>query len=147
MAENLNCNKIALGHHLDDIVETLLMNLVFQGSFGSMPPKLKMNKFDMTIIRPLVLISETELKEMERIRNYQKQVKNCPFEKESMRLDAKKLICELEKWNPYVRQSLLASMENVKTEYLPEKISRKIQIFKNEIKKNKNDLSVKKIFL
>ena len=121
MAEKLNCNKIALGHHLDDIVETLMMNLVFQGSFGSMPPKLKMNKFDMTIIRPLSLISETELKEMERIRNYQKQIKNCPYEKESMRRDAKKLICELEKWNPNVRQSLWAAMENVKTEYLPEK--------------------------
>ena len=121
VAKKLGCNKIALGHHLDDITETLLLNLFYQGSFGTMPPKLKMNKFDMTIIRPLALISEKEMKAMERIRDYQKQIKNCPHEKDSSRRDAKNLITELEKWNPDVRQSLWAAMENIKTDYLPKK--------------------------
>lgn len=121
LAKQLNCNKIALGHHLDDIVETLLMNLVFQGSFGSMPPKLQMQKMDITIIRPLALVSEKEMIEMDRIKNYKKQIKNCPFEKESSRKEAKKLIEELEKLNPNVRQSIWSSMENIKTEYLPVK--------------------------
>jgi tRNA(Ile)-lysidine synthase TilS/MesJ len=97
------------------------MNLIFQGSFGSMPPKLKMNKFEMTIIRPLSLISENEMKAMERIRGYRKQIKNCPYEKESSRRNAKKLVDELEKLNPNVRQSLWTAMENVKSEYLPKK--------------------------
>ena len=57
------------------MTETLLLNLFYQGSFGTMPPRLKMKKFDMTIIRPLALISEKEMKEMERIREYQKQIK------------------------------------------------------------------------
>ena len=120
-AKELGCNKIALGHHLDDIMETLLMNLVFQGSFGSMPPKLKMNKFDMTFIRPLALIPEKELIEMERIMQFKKQIKNCPHEKESTRKDAKKLISELEKWNPDFRQSMWKAMENINPEYLPQK--------------------------
>lgn len=121
VARNLGCNKLALGHHLDDMTETLLLNLFYQGSFGTMPPKLKMTKFDMTIIRPLALISEKEMKEMERIKTYQKQIKNCPHEKDSSRRDAKNLITELEKWNPDVRQSIWAAMENIKTEYLPKK--------------------------
>lgn len=121
-AEQLGCNKIALGHHLDDISETLLMNLIFQGSFGSMPPLLKLQKFNMSIIRPLALISEKELIEMERIREYKKQIKNCPFEKDSSRRNAKNLISELEKLNPDIRKSLWAAMENIKAEYLPKKI-------------------------
>ncbi|MDD3078075.1 MAG: ATP-binding protein [Paludibacter sp.] len=120
-AQKNGCNKIALGHHLDDITETLLLNLFYQGAFASMPPKLKMNKFDMTIIRPLSLISEKEMKEMERIRAYKKQVKNCPHEKNSSRRDAKNLITELEKWNPNIRQNIWGAMENIKSEYLPHK--------------------------
>lgn len=121
VAEKLKCNKIALGHHLDDMVETLLMNLFYQGSFATMPPKLKMDKFDMSIIRPLALITEKEMKELERIRSYHKQIKNCPYEKDSSRRDAKNLITELEKWNPDVRQSIWSAMENVKPNYLPQK--------------------------
>jgi len=121
LASELGCNKLALGHHLDDIVETFLLNLVYQGATASMPAKLKMDKFDMTIIRPLCLITEKEMKELERIGNYQKQIKNCPYEKESSRRDAKNLIAQLEEWNPEVRQSLWAAMQNIKTDYLPKK--------------------------
>lgn len=121
LAQELNCNKLALGHHLDDITETLLLNLIYQGAFATMPPKLKMDKFDMTIIRPLCLVSEKEMKEAERIGNFKKQIKNCPYEKDSSRKDAKNLISELEKWNPDVRQSLLSAMQNIKTDYLPRK--------------------------
>lgn len=121
VAKQLGCNKVALGHHLDDAVETLIMNMVFQGAFSSMPPKIQFDKFDMTIIRPLSLISERELLEMERIRNYNKQLKNCPYEKDSYRKNAKGFIKELEKWHPNVRQNLWASMQNIKSEYLVNK--------------------------
>ena len=53
VAKEQGCNKIALGHHMDDILETLLMNITYQGAFSTMPPRLVMKKFDMTIIRPM----------------------------------------------------------------------------------------------
>ena len=86
-----------------------------------MPPKLKMDKFDTTIIRPLALIQEKELLEMECIMNYEKQIKNCPYEKDSSRRDAKMLMLELEKMNPNFRQSMWNAMENINYQYLPNK--------------------------
>lgn len=123
-AKELGCTKIALGHHLDDIVETLLLNIFYQGALGTMPPKLKMNKFDMTIIRPMALIPESEIKELEKLRNYPKQRKNCPYEKESSRGKMKDVIKQVESWHPAVRQSIWAAMENIHPEYLPLKISK-----------------------
>ena len=76
VAKKQGCNKIALGHHMDDILETLLMNMTFQGAFSTMPPRLVMRKFDMTIIRPMCLVHESELMEMAVFRGYRKQIKN-----------------------------------------------------------------------
>ena len=56
VAKEQGCNKIALGHHMDDILETLLMNITYQGAFSTMPPRLVMKKFDMTIIRPMCMV-------------------------------------------------------------------------------------------
>ena len=61
VAKEHGCNKIALGHHMDDILETLLMNITYQGAFSTMPPRLVMKKFDMTIIRPMCLVHEARL--------------------------------------------------------------------------------------
>ena len=122
MAKEQGCNKIALGHHRDDILETLLMNITFQGVFSSMPPKLMMKKFDMTIIRPMCLVHEADLKLMAEIRSFRKQVKNCPYESQSNRSDMKQVLKSLEALNPEARYSLWGSMTNVQEELLPEKI-------------------------
>lgn len=125
VAKELGCNKIALGHHMDDILETLLMNITFQGAFGSMPPKLVMNKFDMTIIRPMCLIHEADLAELASIRQFRKQIKNCPYEKDSNRSDMKEILHRLEELNPEARYSLWGSMTNIQEELLPDKIEKK----------------------
>ncbi|WP_277466317.1 ATP-binding protein [Parabacteroides sp. PF5-6] len=119
IAKEENCNKIALGHHQDDILETLLMNLTFQGAFGTMPPRLKMDKFAMEIIRPLCLVPEKELAALAVAHDYRKQIKNCPYESGSSRSDMKRILGELEALNPEARYSLWNSMTHIQTNYLP----------------------------
>lgn len=122
VAKEQGCNKIALGHHMDDILETLLMNLTFQGAFSTMPPKLVMKKFDMTIIRPMCLVHEKDLEELAELRGFKKQIKNCPYESQSNRTDMKGVLKQLETLNPEARYSLWGSMTNVQEELLPDKI-------------------------
>lgn len=120
VAKEQGCNKIALGHHMDDILETLLMNQVFQGAFSSMPPKLVMRKFDMTIIRPMCLIPEVDLIALAKVREFKEQKKNCPYETQSHRSEMKKVLRIFEEMNPEARYSLWSSMNNIQKDLLPE---------------------------
>lgn len=122
VAQELGCNKIALGHHKDDLVETLLMNLIFQGSIGTIPPLLQMEKMPIQLIRPLCLIAEKEIADYAELSGYEKQVKLCPLEKVSSRAEVKQLVKQLEALNPDVRDSILSATENIKPNYLPKRL-------------------------
>ena len=104
---------------MDDILETLLMNITFQGAFSTVPPKLVMRKFEMTIIRPMCLVHEADLIEMARIRGFRKQIKDCPYESLSNRSNMKEVLYSLEKMNPEARYSLWKCMTNIQEELLP----------------------------
>ena len=120
VAQEIGCNKIAFGHHKNDIVQTLLMNLVFAGLFATMPPLLQLDKMPLQIIRPLCLIEESDLSRYAALRAYQKQAKLCPFEHVSARTKVKDLLAQMETLNPYALDTLYNSMTNIKAEYLPQ---------------------------
>ena len=113
LAQELGCNKIALGHHQDDIIHTTLLNLCFQSRFGTMPALLKMRKMPLTIIRPLCLIPEADIKAYAKLQGYQKQqkMKICPYETNSHRTDIKQIYDRLEQLNPEVRYSIWSALE------------------------------------
>ena len=111
LAQELGCNKIALGHHQDDIIHTALMNLTFQAHFATMPVKLKMRKMPLTIIRPLCLIPESDIKTYAEMQGYEKQQKLCPYETGSHRTDIKQVYERMEALNPEVRYNIWRALE------------------------------------
>lgn len=119
VAQEKGCNKIALGHHMDDILETLLLNQTFQGAFSTMPPRLMMKKFQMTLIRPLCLVHEADIEQLAILRSYRRQIKHCPYEHMSHRKAMKDILQRLEDMNPEARYSLWGSMTNVQKDLLP----------------------------
>lgn len=99
-------NKIALGHHQDDIIHTAMLNEFFQGSFSTMPAVKRMDKMPITIIRPLCLLKESEIAEYAYLRQYAKQKKTCPHERETNRTTMRNIFAEIEKINPEARYSV-----------------------------------------
>ena len=106
VAQEFGCNKIALGHHQDDILHTALMNLSYAGSFSTMPCYLKMQKMPLAIIRPLCMVKESLLKKWAKESEYQSLIKLCPHERASKRTEIACLFEQLEKQNPEFRANL-----------------------------------------
>ncbi len=113
------CNKLAFGHHRDDVIETLLMNMISNSSISAMPPSLSMFDGEFDLIRPLILLSEDEIQEYARLRNYPQQVKRCPHGDDTRRAEAKRLLIEMVKIDKNARQNIYGSMSNVQSLYLP----------------------------
>lgn len=105
-AQRLGCNKIALGHHQDDIIHTALMNQMFQGHFSTMPARLRMKKMPVTIIRPLCMEEEADIRRYAEANGYVKQKKLCPYETDSHRSDVARLFAEMERIAPEARYSM-----------------------------------------
>ena len=121
IAKSLGCNKIALGHHYDDVIETTLMNLLNSGSFQTMLPKLHSTNFEgMELIRPMYFIRERDINSWKNYHELKFILCACKFtegahkeEINSQRAQTKKLIKELLAYNPQVEKNIFKSAENV----------------------------------
>ena len=124
-AKALGCNKIALGHHFDDVIETILMGMLYGGQVQTMMPKLHSTNFEgMELIRPLYLVREAEIKHWRDYNDLHFIQCACKFtdtcttcapdsRSVSKRLEIKNLIAELKKVNPQVEKNIFRSVENV----------------------------------
>ena len=110
-AKELECNKIALGHHQDDILRTAMMNLTFTGSFATMPALLQLRKMPLTIIRPLCRVEEEDLKKWSVFHQYEPLRKLCPHEKESNRTSIENVMNAMKSINPEYRYHLWRALE------------------------------------
>lgn len=119
VAAGMGCTKIALGHHRDDAIETLMLNLIFNGSLSAMPAKLLSDDGRNTVIRPLLYSSERD------IAAYAEQLdfpiipcNLCGSQENLWRRQVKQWLDDLEERAPKVRQSMLAALKNVHTSHL-----------------------------
>lgn len=118
LTKELNCNKLAFGHHMDDAIETLFMNMMYHGSISSMPFSLKMFNGRVHVIRPLLEVSEEELIKYAALAQYKKELKSCPFEN-TKRAEIKHIIEQLNQKHRIARKNIFRSMDNQYPEYLP----------------------------
>ena len=117
MAE-MGCSKLVLGHHMDDIVETMLMNLLFNGEIGTMKPYQEMFNGEFAIIRPLAYVEEKELKRVAARLELPVIKSQCPNGDLSKRRLVKGMIAEMEKHNRNVKKNVFRSLQRVREEYL-----------------------------
>ena len=122
-AKELGCNKIALGHHYDDVIETILMGMLYGAQIQTMMPKLHSTNFEgMELIRPLYLIREDDIKKWRDSNDlhfiqcackFTDTCSTCGGENTSKRVEVKNLIRQLKETNPFVESNIFKSVENV----------------------------------
>lgn len=110
-AQQEGYNKVALGHHQDDLLVTLLMNLTFEGSFSTMAPLLPMEHYPINLIRPLCLVPEALIREFATTEGIQPPVRQCPYENTTRRTTMTEFLHQLEAINPEARYSLLHALQ------------------------------------
>ena len=117
-AQGLGCNKIALGHHFDDVIETILLSIIYSGEMRTMMPKLHSTNFlGMELIRPLYYVREQDIINWSRSSELEFINCACKFTSQKMsdskRLEMKNLIAEFRKINPYIETNIMKSAFNV----------------------------------
>lgn len=123
-AAKLNCNKIALGHHLDDLIETLLLNQFYSGQMASMAPVLQPEDGSARVIRPLVFVKEQDIIEYAKHKGFPIVCCQCPLacgentHMDHKRRKIKNLLKELEKDAPEIKNSLIASMTRISPSHM-----------------------------
>lgn len=117
-ADRLGFNKVALGHHKDDIVETILMNLFFQGEISAMAPYQELFKGKIVLLRPLAYVEEHLIKRFAKEEKIPHSTCECPRSITSQRAKMAKLISSLKRSCPEVKTNIFKSVKRIKQDYL-----------------------------
>ncbi|MBN1499720.1 MAG: tRNA 2-thiocytidine(32) synthetase TtcA [Spirochaetes bacterium] len=117
-AREIEAKKLALGHHMDDIIETFLINFSFQGNISTMPVKLSLFDEDLFIIRPLAGVKEESIIKYAELKNMTIQKENCTYGATQSRQSMKPIIEDFIKLNPMFKESVFKALHNIKSDYL-----------------------------
>jgi len=117
-AVRFGCTKVALGHHKDDIIETILLNLFFQGEISAMSPKQELFGGKIILIRPLAYVEEYTIKRFAKLEKLPHQACVCPRSITSSRTRIANIIRQLKKVCPDVKTNIFRSVKRIKEDYL-----------------------------
>jgi tRNA 2-thiocytidine biosynthesis protein TtcA len=117
-AQEGNFNKIALGHHLDDILETFFMNMTQKGELSSMPVRLDYDKYPITLIRPLAMVEERQIIGFAESAGFRAKACTCPYGKNSKRRVMREKLAQFTGGDLGVKHRIFESLHNVNMEYL-----------------------------
>lgn len=115
LAKKEGCNKIALGHHRDDVVETFFMSLIYEGRFHTFQPKSYMSKSDITVIRPLIYLPESHIIHLKDVLDMPVQKNACPVDGHTSRETTKNMLKDLSKIYPNIQERTLHALQNYNT--------------------------------
>jgi len=118
VADRFGCTKVALGHHKDDIVETILLNLFFHGEISAMSPKQELFQGRIVIIRPLAYVEEDMIARFAKSAGFPHEKCSCPNSFTSNRTRITRILKELEKTCPDVKTNIFRSVKRIKQDYL-----------------------------
>lgn len=118
IAYELDCNKLALGHNKDDIIETLFLNMCYAGEISTMVPCQSFFQKMFTVIRPLAFVDEDIILRFAKDQGFPNFINPCPSAKNSKRHEIKTLLTQLYRSNRKIKGNIFSAMSRVKTEYL-----------------------------
>lgn len=118
LAESIGARKLALGHHKDDIIETLFLNIFYAGEISTMAPRQEFFNGAMTIIRPLAFLDEDKIRKFSELMQFPVFESTCPSAKQSKRYAVKEMLTELYRTNRKIRGNIFRALHHVKLDYL-----------------------------
>lgn len=133
IAEMLGCNKVALGHNKDDLIETLFMNMCYAGEISTMLPSQSFFKGKFELIRPLAFVDEDTIQRFARQKDFPEFINPCPTARVSKRKEIKELLKQLYASNKKTKGNIFRSMSHIKPDYmLKQKPNSGVSNFKKE---------------
>ncbi len=111
VAKEHGCNKLALGHHKDDVIETLLMNMFYEGNITTFSPVTFLSRSEITVIRPMIYLEEKQIKGFVNRNNIVAMKKTCEADGKTEREFFKDLVIELSKKIPRIKASIFGAIE------------------------------------